>query len=387
MPDLAGLDVVDNHVHPWRASTSTVTADELAGHVAFSETVVTSVRREFMPLAELEPALRLFRATNLGCRYFMRELAHFLDVEPTWPSVTTARNAYAQADYRAWTARLFADVQLQTLLVDEGGAQPRITLSELAGHVPGTLLRVARADNFIRDLLPQEDSWPRFFQRYQQALEDALADGAVAFKSVIAYRTGLDVTQPSESEAALAFDRTRLEREGAQKTVRDFLLCHTMDVARERNVWMHIHAGVGDPDIVFERANPAHLYPLLHSERFRRNRIVLVHGGWPWLAEAAAMVSILPNVYLDLSEGALFGMSNVRQRLQEALEACPYAKILYGADGSIPEALWIAARRFKAVLGDLLDDLVAENFCTAPEAIDIAESILSGNAKRLYGMP
>ncbi|HEY3062686.1 MAG TPA: amidohydrolase family protein [Chloroflexota bacterium] len=384
MLELVGLEVVDNHVHPWRASTSTVTADELAGHVAFSETVVTSVRRQFLPQDELAPSLRLFRETNLGCRYFLRELAGFLDVEPDWPTVTAARNAQAAADYHAWTAHLFSDVGLQTLLVDEGGAQPRITLSELASHVPGRLLRVARADNFIRDLLLEEDSWPRFFERYQQALEDALSDGAIAFKSVIAYRTGLDVSQPTESEAAAAFDRTRLEVEGAQKTLRDFLLCHTMDVARERNVWMHIHAGVGDPDIVFEHANPAQLYPLLHSERFRRNRVVLVHGGWPWLAEAAAMVSILPNVYLDLSEGALFGMANVRHRLQEALEACPYTKILYGADGSLPEALWIAARRFKAILARLLDDLVEEGFCVDGDVLQIAESILSGNARRLY---
>ena len=71
---------------------------------------------------------------------------------------------------------------------------------------------------------------------------------------------------------------------------------------------------VGDPDIVYARANPALLYPLLHSERFRANKVVLVHGGWPWVGEAAAMVAILPNVYLDVSEGTIFGMPNIRQR-------------------------------------------------------------------------
>jgi predicted TIM-barrel fold metal-dependent hydrolase len=129
------------------------------------------------------------------------------------------------------------------------------------------------------------------------------------------------------------------------------------------------------------------LYPLLHSQRFRRNKVVLVHGGWPWTAEAAAMVSILPNVYLDLSEGALFGMPNLRQRLLEALEACPYAKILYGADGSSPEALWIAARRFKHVLAQLLEDLAEDGFCPENQTKAIAESILSANARRLYGLP
>jgi predicted TIM-barrel fold metal-dependent hydrolase len=382
--DVAQLPVVDNHVHPWRAATQQLSADELAGSVCFSDTVVSSVRREFLPRETLEPSLRLFRATNLGANLLRSELARLLNVDDDWPSVTRARNAAAGADYRAWTGRLFADAGLDTLLVDEGGAQPCITLDELGRIVPLRLRRVARTDNFIRDLLPVEDSWPRFFRRYQEALAAAITDGAIAFKSVIAYRTGLDVEPVSEDEARRNFEATRLGPLSAQKPLRDFLLCHTLDVARERGLWVHIHAAAGDPDIVYQRANPARLYPLLHSERFRSNRVVLIHGGWPWLGEAAAMVAVLPNVYLDVSEGSIFGMPNIRQRIFESLEACPYAKILYGADGSLPEALWIVAKRYKAVLARVLEELVAEGFCSRREAVDIARAILADNARRLY---
>jgi predicted TIM-barrel fold metal-dependent hydrolase len=114
--------------------------------------------------------------------------------------------------------------------------------------------------------------------------------------------------------------------------------------------------------------------------------VVLVHGGWPWVDEAAAIVAILPNVYLDVSEGTIFGMPNMRQRIYEVLEACPYTKILYGADGSLPEALWIVARRYKMVLGRVLEELMAEGFCSSREAYDIGAAILSGNAARLYGL-
>src|SRR5919199_6342103 len=378
--DLSGVPVVDNHVHPWRDSTRSVTADRLAGSVSFSDDVVTSVRREFLPRSQLEPVLQLFRATNLNAHYLLTELSRLLDVERDWSAVARARNAAAEVDYAAWTARLFGDVGLDWLLVDEGGAQPRITLQELGAIAPINLRRVARSDNFIRDLLTEEEDWSRFFQRYQEALDAAVEDGAIAFKSVIAYRTGLDIQPVSEAEARRDFEAHRLEPERAQKVFRDFLLCHTLDVARERGLWMHVHAAVGDPDIVYERANPAHLYPLLHSQRFRRNKVVLIHGGWPWVGEAAAMVSILPNVYLDLSEGALFGMPNVRQRIMEALEACPYAKILYGADGSLPEALWVAARRFKTVLARVLSDLADEGFCSPREALRAARMILHDNA-------
>jgi uncharacterized protein len=384
--DISDVPVVDNHVHPWRASTRHVSADGLAAEIAFSDSVVASVRQTFLPMEQLGPSLKLFRDTNLGARYLLTELARFLQVDGNWSAVEAARNAAAQADYRAWTGRLFEDVGLDALLVDEGGAQPRITLDELGAIAPVRLRRVARSDNFVRDLLQTEDTWPAFFRRYQEELDAAVQDGAVAFKSVIAYRTGLDIQPVSEADARRDFEAHRLEEERAQTVFRDFLFCHTMDVARERGLWMHVHTGVGDPDIVYERANPALLYPLLHSERFRTNRVVLVHGGWPWVGEAAAMVAILPNVYLDVSEGALFGMPNIRQRIMEALEACPYAKILYGADGSLPEALWIGARRFKRVLAQVLSDLAAEGFCSPGEAVQAARMILHDNAARLYGL-
>jgi len=382
--DLSDVPVVDNHVHPWRASSRRLTMPELAGQVAFSDTALTSVRQPFLPAAELEPLLDGLRVTNLGVSYLRRELAKLLQVDDDWPAVLAARNAAAEADYRSWTARLFADAHIATLLVDEGGAQPRITLAELGEYVPAQLRRVARTDNFIRDLLPEEDSWSRFRERYDLALDEAIADGAIAFKSVIAYRTGLDVEPLAESEARANFNSHRRDPELTQKPLRDFLLCHTLDVARERGIWMHIHAAIGDPDIVYQRANPAQLYPLLHTERFRRNRVVLIHGGWPWVGEAAALAAILPNVYLDVSEGNLFGMPNVRQRIYETLEACSYAKVLYGADGSHPEALWIGAQRYKAVLGRVLDELVDDGFCGRAEAYGIGRMIMHDNAVRLY---
>src|SRR5207248_1478638 len=164
MIDLSDIPVVDNHVHPWRASAQHLTADQLAGEVAFSQTVVTSVRREFLSSEQLNPSLKLFRDTNLNANYLRTELARFLGVDDAWPSVEAARNA-AAADYRAWAGRLFKDVGLEVLCVDEGGARPRITLAELGTITPIKLRRVARSDNFIRDLLPEVDDWPTFFRR------------------------------------------------------------------------------------------------------------------------------------------------------------------------------------------------------------------------------
>ena len=48
------------------------------------------------------------------------------------------------------------------------------------------------------------------------------AEGAIAFKSVIAYRTGLDVQPVSEAEARRNFETSRGDVESTQKPFRDF---------------------------------------------------------------------------------------------------------------------------------------------------------------------
>lgn len=386
MIDLSDVPVVDNHVHPWRESSKHLSAEALAESVSFVDAVVTSVREPFLPAEQLEAPLRLYRETSLSVRALLVDLARFLGCEERWEAVAAARNRAAEADYRGWAQRLFEDARIDALLVDEGGSRPRVPLEQLGQIAPARLRRVARTDNFVRDLLEQEESWPRFFQRYQEELDAAIADGAIAFKSVIAYRTGLNVEPISEDEARRNFEVSRGGPISAQKPLRDFLLCHAMDVARERGLWVHIHAATGDPDIVFQRANPGQLYPLLHSERFRANRVVLIHGGWPWVSEAAVMVAMLPNLYLDVSEGAIFGLANLRQRILEVLESAPYTKILYAADASLPEALWLVAKRYKRALGQVLGELAADGFFSPREAYAAGRAILHDNAARMYGL-
>jgi len=149
----------------------------------------------------------------------------------------------------------------------------------------------ATLEAIVARLIPTDANGPGATEaRAARYIDRALGGFLNSF--LVAYRTGLAVEPVSEADAAANYAASRDQPELAQKVFRDFLLCHTMDVARERGLWIHIHAAVGDPDIVYQRANPALLYPLLHSERFRRNKVVLVHGGWPWVGEAASMVAI-----------------------------------------------------------------------------------------------
>ena len=105
--------------------------------------------------------------------------------------------------------------------------------------------------------------------------------GAVAFKSVIAYRTGLDITHPSLEEARAAYTRWRAdgfrETRTHGKPVRDLLLERTLEVAGAAGVPVHIHSGGGDPDSLVPHARPAGLFDLL--KRHPRQPVLLIHAG------------------------------------------------------------------------------------------------------------
>ena len=111
----------------------------------------------------------------------------------------------------------------------------------------------------------------------------------VAFKSIVAYRTGLDVGNPSEADAREAFgrwkdDHWRESREDA-KPVRDFLIHRTLEVAKQHGRAFHFHCGGGDPDIDLAHASPKGLFPLLVD--VQHQPVVLVHSGFPWIEEGA----------------------------------------------------------------------------------------------------
>ena len=202
-------------------------------------------------------------------------------------------------------------------------------------------------------------------------LEAAVAEGAIAFKSVIAYRTGLDITQPSAADARSAFTRWREDdfRESRlhAKPVRDRLLERTLEVATASGVPVHIHSGGGDPDSLVAHARPAGLFDLL--KRHPHQPVLLIHAGWPWTDEAAFLASILPHVYLDLSIGIPWASLAIDRLIETALGVAPPAKVLYGSDeASEPEVVWFSALVAREALARVLGRAVEHRWLDAAQA-------------------
>ena len=384
--DLSGADIVDAHTHPYRL------ADLVARSSEGFDTRATFLGEAFSSSSRLDPKLwstadRLTDSTVLGIT-IVRWLARHLGCEPTREAVAASRASAVQSDAVAYTRGLLDAAGVVAVLADEGYPQPPIAAAEFAGTIGVPVSRVARLEPWI--LARRGGSFDDLVAGVESDATEAASDpNCVAFKSIVACRTGLDVGDPSPSEAAEAFDRWRADdwretREHA-KQVRDFLIRRTLAVARANDRAFHFHCGGGDPDIDLTHASPKGLFPLLVD--VQHQPVVLVHSGFPWVEEGAFIASVLPNVYLELSELIPWGWGQVEPALDLIVGSVPAAKVMYGSDeAGEPEGFWVAALMARAVLQRVLGRLVDRDFVAVDEAERLGRLILAGSCRGLHGL-
>jgi predicted TIM-barrel fold metal-dependent hydrolase len=137
-------------------------------------------------------------------------------------------------------------------------------------------------------------------------------------------------------------------------------------------------------------ANPLNLEPLLNDPGMKGTNFVLLHGGWPFVREAGAMLQ-KPNFYLDLSQQALIIPAHTLALwLREWLEVHP-EKVLFATDGypfspslGWEESTYLAARNVRQALGLALTGMERDGEITEAQAETLARMVLRENAAALY---
>ena len=389
MVDVHDLPVVDVHCHPF-LDKGQITAEQFVDLTAFG-----GGSRAYMEEAgiaftdEVRAELQRGKRCTLYFRRMVRDLAAFFRVAPDFDEVIAARNAAIAEDYRGYVARLYADAKLTTLIADFGFPQPGLDVETVKAQLPVEVVPVFRIEPLIVDLLKADIGWAEFRRRYDEAIAGALTEGGFkGVKSIIAYRTGLEVSPlsrtPDQGLQALDAIRRGLGG-GSMKKLRDHLLCRAIELCIEHDVPMQIHTGMGDREVNLPLCRPAYLMDLLRFPAYRACRVLLVHGGYPYQREAAYIANVLPRVYCDVSEGIPFAGHAAQSIFAEVLEMAPLSKVVYGSDGyALPEINYTSAKLGKQALGRVLDDLVADGFLDSVEARDAARMILADNARELY---
>jgi predicted TIM-barrel fold metal-dependent hydrolase len=398
--DLRALPVIDDHVHVFgpeagRPGFNPLETVSLGGSdPGFLETADHQLGVEDM--AHLSRQL----TSTLGYQHAVHALASLLGCEATPTAVLAARDRES-ADFARYVKRLYADINLEQSLIDVGLGSISLEDFQRLSGIP--VRGVYRIENLIGALWDDHDDLDTFDRAFLDGLSREAASGRhVALKSIIAYRTGLAVEPTDRKEALLAFDSLKRSSDAHDlmrqihvprhlardvKALRDHWLWRALELSIELQLPFQIHAGMGDQDLDINTARPGLLAAAFRDTRLRHARIVLLHGAYPFHEEAAYLVDVFPNVYLDLSEYNLFLGPRVADVLRRVLALAPFNKLLFGTDAyGSPDLQWIAARATIDALALVLDEFVIAGSLGKEDAMSAAEQILAGNARELYSL-
>jgi Amidohydrolase len=351
--------IIDNHAH------NLLSADNALDYEKYPLEAITSEAQA----EALEQAQH-----TLSHRLAVKQLSTLFACEPTWDAIKVARQNWVTTDYHGLVQKCLDgtySLLLDDLLTDSD-IQGYKWHNQFIGSESGTK-RIVRIEVVASKILldfwgPQgknklKEDPLTFLLEFEKRIGQAILDpNVVGFKSVICYRTGLDIKVKS-SEAAFKESFQRLLHTGApfriaDKPFNDLLVTSTLTLIQETAAELgkhsskpiQFHTGLGDNDINLVLANPAYMQPLI--AQFKNVDFVLLHSSYPYTREAGYLASVYPNVYLDLGEVySMVSKDAEHSILRQSMELTPTSRLLWSTDGHFhPETYWLSNKQFRDTL-------------------------------------
>jgi uncharacterized protein len=227
-------------------------------------------------------------------------------------------------------------------------------------------------------------------------LERQKQGGAIAEKFEAAYLRSLafDAADRATGERVYAqFAAKGAPSENDYKTLQDFLFRFVAAECGRLGMAVHIHSMTGAGGYFgVASGNPLQLEPVLNDPELRKTKFVLLHGGWPFIRETAALL-MKPNVWVDFSQQSLMlPPATLAKSLREWMELVP-EKVMFATDAypysnelGWEESGWVAARNGRQALAIALTAMMRDGEITRSRASELARMVLRENAKALYGL-
>jgi predicted TIM-barrel fold metal-dependent hydrolase len=327
---------------------------------------------------------------SLFYRRALADLGGFFECAPSEEAVLAARTRRPLADL---TRTMFADAGIGALLVDPGfRSEEHYDLPGLRALVLCPVGELVRLEVVAERLIPTADGWPDLRDRFVHEVRSAINRGVRGLKTIIAYRSGLDISQWDAAALGAAFRETRDAADHGRtrltsKPLLDALLWTALEIAAEHRLPVQMHTGFGDRDLDLRLANPLWLRPAFEHPPFRAITFVLLHC-YPYIREAAWLSHVYSHVAMDLSLTVPFTAHGAADAIVEALALAPASKVLLATDAfSIPDLFWLAARHAREALDEALTTIGRRGFVgSAPmDREAIAHRLLWDNAASVYG--
>ncbi|CAG8506257.1 15610_t:CDS:2 [Acaulospora colombiana] len=316
---IASFPLIDNHAH------NLLTADTILScplEVCFSEARGEALK-DAIQTSSLKQGVRI--------------LAKLYRCAPSWEEIKRVRDTMPYDDLCKIS---FETTGIQSLLLDDGiydlGA-----LRDIKSHLGlvedvRRILRIESvAESILRGLVEsinKSNESVISFAAFEGPLRNQLKSLAnskevVAFKSIAAYRSGLNINcNLTNEEVAISlgnFIRSSTSSTNEQVNIRlaekvliDHVVNVAVDVALESGIPIQFHTGLGDNDLDLLYSNPLHLRPLI--EKYKDVKIVLLHASYPYTRQAAYLASVYANVYVDVGlVNSLISSSGQQATLRE----------------------------------------------------------------------
>ena len=377
--DLQNIPLIDNHCHP-------------------PHRVQPQTEAELKPYftEAYDPRMASTHVQHsLVYRQSVRHLASLLDL-PAEAGADTVLARRSQLSLPEYLALLVERANIKGLVMDYGfPADASYSQEETAAMftgIPCELRYVLRLETLIERLIAESGSFDELVGKFTAELQDLRRKGVYALKSIIAYRSGLEIERTPARAATEAFDRVKeqADRDGgrvriASKPVLDYLVLAALELAAEQRIPVQFHTALGDPDVYLLEANPLQLRSVLQDEAFKDVPIVLLHC-YPYIREAAYLGNLYGNVYVDLSMTLPMMSYTAARAIEDVLGLAAASKLVYGSDApGLPDFFWLAALAWRGALTRLFTEWVEEQGMPESQAEEAARRILHDNAAELYG--
>lgn len=376
MLDLTSIAVVDNHCHP----------------VLLEQQMETLRYRAYFTEASDPVFAGEHVANSVYYLWMLRQLALLFGCQGKG-NEEEVLEARGRLDADTLLERFYRAGMIDTLILDVAHPQPDICYSpERMGELGHCrTARMLRLETLMQDLIVEVSDFDELVARYSVALTNLRTRGYVALKSIVAYRTGLNIARWSKDQAVAAFREARAAiRDNtlriAHKPLIDYLLHVAFGHAAEQALPIQFHTGYGDCDTDMRLGNPLHLRDILEEEAYREMRVVLLHESYPYTQLGAYLAAVYPQVYFDLSYTIPFvDRLEMLNFTRQALGVAPASKLMYSSDGIfLPEMHWAAAIRGRSVLGQVLDEMIENDEIDEEQGYLLARQVLHDTAYAVY---
>ena len=314
--DFSTIPVIDHHCHNWKRQDTPFSAGEY--RLFFTEALDRRVSQDV--------------SSSIYYRWTIRELASRFGVEANEQAVLDARAAIGP---QRVAELLMAEANVSAAIVDFGfvaRGSDLFTVEEMSACLGGASTTGAlRIERVLEELVLEHETADQVEEAFRARLDRTRlnAERIVSLKSIVAYRTGLEVSTPSRAEAYCTFPplkKSATERGAIRindKEFLDYFLGIALQWANDEQFPFQFHTGFGDPSVFLQTGNPIMLRPVFENRAFSNVPIVLLHAGWPYIRESSYLASVYSNVYVDCGLAIPFIASDYETIWRELLSLAP----------------------------------------------------------------